>query len=140
MRARRVLAPSSRHCRCHNIARAGRVLAYAQPPDPLPEPVEPPESQELPEEAVEGQAEGEARAAAADAHAKAIQDWTDCVAAAAAAQGDEVLRQVEPFDPTAGCGEKPEELGDGVDGSVETTQGPPEGTPDGPLEARRAFS
>ena len=109
-------------------------LAYAQPPEELPEPVEPPQSQALPEEAVEGQAEGEARHAAAEAHAEAIQAWTGCVAEAAAAQGDEELRQPEPFDPTAGCGEKPEPPGDGVDDSVGVTQGPPEGPPSGPPE------
>jgi hypothetical protein len=82
-----------------------------------------------------GQAEGEASHAAAEAHAEPIQDWTDCVAEAAAAQGDEELRQPEPFDPAVGCGDKPEPPEGGLDDFVEVTpDGPPQGTPDGPPE------
>jgi hypothetical protein len=65
---------------------------------------EPSQSQSLPEEAVLGQEEAERKHLAAEAYAEAVQDWTDCVAENAAAQGDEETRQPDPFDPTEGCG------------------------------------
>lgn len=50
---------------------------------------------------------GEEKAAAAAAYTDAVRAWTDCVAEAAAGQGDEETRTTAGFDPRAGCGEQP---------------------------------
>jgi hypothetical protein len=109
-------------------------LAQAQPPEGVPpEPPEPPPSQELPQEALDGQAEAEKKHAAAEALAKAVQDWTACVAEHAAAQGVEETRQPDPFDPTLDCGDKPDPADFGLTEPPDgTPQGPPDGTPQGP--------
>lgn len=48
-----------------------------------------------------------ANKAAADAFTTAIGNWTDCVASAAAGQGDEQTRTTGGFDPREDCGERP---------------------------------
>jgi hypothetical protein len=102
---------------------------------PQPEPPEPPQSQSLPEEALLGQEEAERKHLAAEAYAEAVQDWTDCVAENAAAQGDHEARQPDPFDPTEGCGEKPDPMDFGItEPPAAMPQGPPEEAPQGPPE------
>jgi hypothetical protein len=59
----------------------------------------------------EGQQTAADKQAAAQAHAEAVRQWTDCVAAAASAQGDAETRVTGGFDPRDACGEHPQ-LGD----------------------------
>jgi hypothetical protein len=56
----------------------------------------------------EGAQLGDDKQAAAEAFTEAIREWTDCVGAEAAAQGDEATRTTEGFDPRAECGDRPE--------------------------------
>jgi hypothetical protein len=55
---------------------------------------------------VAGQMTATEKHAAAEAHAEAVREWTDCVADAAAANGDEAGTD-GPFDPRAACGDMP---------------------------------
>ncbi|MBN2624174.1 MAG: hypothetical protein JXA83_12425 [Acidimicrobiales bacterium] len=57
---------------------------------------------------VEGAQLGDDKQAAAEAFTDAIREWTDCVGAEAAAQGDEATRTTAGFDPRAECGDRPE--------------------------------
>lgn len=57
--------------------------------------------------ASEGQQTAADKQAAAQAHAAAVREWTDCVADAAAAQGDAETRVTGGFDPREACGEQP---------------------------------
>lgn len=85
----------------------------------------------------EGQATGEAQHEAAEAYAAAVREWTDCVADAAAAQGDESTREEGAFDPRTGCGERPEPGDFGLtDPPAQAEQGQPEGAGAAGQEAR----
>lgn len=56
----------------------------------------------------EGQQTAADKQAAAEAHAQAVQEWTECVADAAAAQGDAETRTTGAFDPRDTCGDMPQ--------------------------------
>jgi hypothetical protein len=55
----------------------------------------------------EGQQTAAEKQAAARAYAEAVQEWTDCVADNAAAQGTAETRTTGQFDPREGCGDHP---------------------------------
>jgi hypothetical protein len=55
----------------------------------------------------QGQQTAAEKQAAAQAYADAVQEWTDCVAESAAAQGVEETRTTGAFDPRDACGEHP---------------------------------
>lgn len=61
----------------------------------------------------EGQQTAAEKQAAARAYAGAVQEWTDCVADNAAAQGTAETRVTGQFDPREGCGDhpRPEDFG-----------------------------
>ena len=89
---------------------------------------------DLPEGARAGRARAEQQQSAAMAYAEAVQDWTDCVAKAASAQGDESVRE-EDFSPQQACGAHPSPGAFGLGGdeaengesTVTTREEPPEG-------------
>jgi hypothetical protein len=60
------------------------------------------------EAGTEGQRTAGAKQAAAEAYTDAVREWTDCVAATAAGQGDQATRTTEGFDPRAECGDRPQ--------------------------------
>lgn len=53
------------------------------------------------------EAPSDANRRATEAYTDAVDDWTDCVAGAASARGDDETRTSGRFDPTAACGEHP---------------------------------
>jgi hypothetical protein len=83
--------------------------------------------------AAAGQQTAAEKQAAAQAYADAVRDWTDCVAEAAAAQGDAESRVTGEFDPREHCGERPlpEDYGltDLPSQAADAAKGSADGTP-----------
>lgn len=90
---------------------------------------------DVPDAAVEGQATAEGNRAAADAYSEAVQAWTDCVATAAAANGDNPPEAGDGFDPSADCGDQPNPtdygLADLPEQAADAAQDAPRSAPDG---------
>jgi hypothetical protein len=86
-----------------------------------------------PAEAGEGREGAQDRQAAVEAYTAAVQEWTDCVAATAASQGDASTRTTAGFDPREGCGEHPAPgdygLTDLPDQASDTARDAVDGTP-----------